>query len=136
MEYLLRREQFRKPYEHLKNGVSARQLREELFKQEADSLESQRKRKILYDRPRLIPAILNLSRTRHRQLAVKWAFGRFPLVSTTMLESKYAEVVPANIATLEDKCFRYCLSAEDLQATEASLDKLLFLTVSFFDDME
>ncbi len=51
-----------------------------------------------------------------------------PAIEHQTAENKFDEVVPENLATLEGKLSWYCLSEQDLQAKEASLDKLLFLT--------
>ncbi len=89
-----------------------------LFKEEGEETESHRKRPIPYDKPHEIPAIVRLLKVRHRQLAVKWAFGHQHLNRT------------------RENLKEYTLSREKIQATEASLEQLLFLTASFFEDME
>ncbi len=86
--------------------------------------------------PKKLPAILQLSKPRHRQLAVKWAFGRFPPLSTSLLEEKFGEKIPANLNTLKTLLSRYRLSEEERTAAEASLDQLLFMTSTYFDDLE
>ncbi len=85
---MLRREQFEEMADHLKNGISAKHLRIVLFKEDGASSKSHRKRKIPIDKPQALPAILRFPNLRHRQLPVKWAFGRFPPLSTTLLEEK------------------------------------------------
>ncbi len=85
---MLRREQFKIVFDHLKNGIPARKLRNMLFMEDGASTEAHRKWKIPVDRPQALPAILRFPKLRHRQQAAKRAFGRFPPLSTTLLEEK------------------------------------------------
>ncbi len=73
---------------------------------------------------------------KHRQLAVKWAFGRFPPISSSLLEGKVGEVVHEHMHNITENLKKYNLSGEKMQAAEASLEQILFLTASFFEDME
>ncbi len=78
-----------------------KKLREKFVIDRGEISEQQRKRKSPYDEPQEVPAILQLSKLRHRQPAVKWACGRFPPLSTSLLEEKFGEKIPANLNTLK-----------------------------------
>ncbi len=62
--------------------------------------------------------------------------GRFPPISSTLLEGKFGEMVHQHLNRTKENLKEYTLSREKIQATEASLEQLLFLTASFFEDME
>ncbi len=98
--------------------------------------ETTRKRNIPFDQPRVVPVILRFAKVRHRQLAVKRAFGRFPPISSTLLEEKYGNTVSRHLDTLQCKLEGYNLREEERKETETALDQLLFMTITFFDDME
>ncbi len=64
-------------------------------------------------------------------------FWAFPFrLSSTLLEEKYGDTVSRHLATLQSKLAGYHLSEEERLETETALDQLLFMTVTFFDDME
>ncbi len=63
------------PFEYLKNGVSAKSYEEKFVNDRGEISEKQRKRKIPYDKPQEIPAILQLSKQGTVNLAVKWPSG-------------------------------------------------------------
>ncbi len=79
---------------------------------------------------------LSCTEMRHGQVVVKWAFGRFPPLSSPLLEENFGEVVQEHLHTLTEDMQEYFLSEEKKQATEASLEQPLFFTASFFEDME
>ncbi len=133
---MLHRDQFQERFRFLKEGISAIDLKKQLLKAEGDTFEQTRKRKIPYDKPMQLPAILRLPKARHRSLAVKWAFGRFPPLSTSQLEEKYGTAVTMHLDTLEEKLAGYQLKENQVRDTEQALDKLLFLTKEFFENME
>ncbi len=81
---------------------------------------------------RLSRPFYEIPKLKHRQLAEKWAFGRFPPPSTTLLQEKIGDIVERHLDTLDEHLSRYHLVA----ATEAALDHLLFMTATFFDDVE
>ncbi len=62
--------------------------------------------------------------------------GRFSPISSTLLEEKYGNTVSRRLDTLQSKLAGYNLSEEERKETETSLDQLLFMTITFFDDME
>ncbi len=123
----MQQEEFQEPFEYLKNGVSAKNLREKLVIDREEITGKQMKRKILYGKLQEGSAILQLSKLKHWQLAVKWSFGRFPLLSTSLLEEKFGEKIPRNLNALKTLLSRYRLSEEERTVTEASLDHLLFM---------
>ncbi len=90
---MLRREKFQDLLNHIKKGLRAKQLQTQLTADDGRLSETTRKRKIPVDQPGVVLAILRFATVRHRQLAVKWPFGRFPLISSTLLEKKYGEKV-------------------------------------------
>lgn len=102
---ILRHEQFEKVFEYLRQGISSSMLKATLFKQD-DSLEPNRKRKISYDIPGSVPAILRLPKLRHGQLAAKWAFGRFPPLNTTLPENKFGDIVPRLMGIVQNHLSR------------------------------
>ncbi len=67
---------------------------------------------------------------------MKWAFGRFSPLSTTLLEEKLDTEVDRNQAELKEMLSRYWLSEDKTQKTEVALDQLLFFTSVYFDDTE
>ncbi len=123
---MLDRDHFQEALIHLKNRLCAKQLKSMLVREEGEALETHRKRKIPYDRPLDIPIILRLPTARHRQLGVKWAFGRFPPFSTTLLEEKFGDIVGKHLRELHMLLSKYSLHESEMRATEASLDQLLF----------
>ncbi len=133
---MLRREQFQEVASHLLSSVSAKKLRNKIFVEAGASSEFQRKRKIPYDKSQALPAILRLPKVRYRQLAVKWAVGRFPPLSTALRLEKFGDIVETHLDTLQENLSRYRLGQNDTEATEAELDHLLFMIASFFKDME
>ncbi len=74
--------------------------------------------------------------TQTTTVAVKWAFGRFPPIRSTLLEGKCGEMVHQHVNRTRENLKEYTLSRGKIQATKASLEQLLFLTASFFEDME
>ncbi len=118
---------------HLKNGVSAKQLKSMLIREEGEDLQTHRKRKVPHDRPLDIPAIVRIPKARHRQLGVKWTFGRFPPLSTTVLEEKFGGIVGKHLRELHILLAKYSLNESKMRATEASLDQLLFFTIVYFE---
>lgn len=66
----------------------------------------------------------------------KWAFGRFPPMSITLLEDKFGDTVPAFMNDLKEYLGRYRLTEEETKVTEKALDQLLFFTIVFYDDLE
>ncbi len=68
---------------HKRTAFQRKKLREKLVIDRGEISKQQRKRKIPYDKPQEVSSILQLSKLRHSQLAVKWAFGRFRLLSTS-----------------------------------------------------
>ncbi len=90
-----------------------------------------RKRKILYDKSFDITAMLKLPKSRHRELVVRWAFGRFPPLRTTLLEQKFGtEVGSAEGALIKILPER---SRNVEKESRTAVYQLLFFT---FDDME
>ncbi len=67
---------------------------------------------------------------------MKWAFGRFPRLSPSLLEEKYGTVVTKHLDTLKEKLAGYQLNENQVRDTEQALDTLLFLTKEFFENME
>ncbi len=66
----------------------------------------------------------------------KMGIRALPAIEHDVVGRQIWEIVPETVATLEDELSRYSLSEQDLQATEAYLDRFLFLTVTFFHDRE
>ncbi len=114
IEAMLRRDQFQSPFKHFKNGISAKKMKKILFEEEGDKTETSRKRQIPYDKPGEIPAILRFPKVRHRQLAVKWAFGRFTPISSSLLEGKFGEVVHEHMHNITENLKEYNLSGEKM----------------------
>ncbi len=56
--------------------------------------------------------------------------------SSSLLEGKFGEVVQEHMHNITENLKECNLSGEKMQATEASLEHILFLTASFFEDME
>ncbi len=83
------------------------------------------KRRIPYDKPLNIPAILRFPKSRHRQLAIKWGFGRFRHLSTSLLEEKFGAIVDTHLRELQTLLSRYNLSEEETRVAEESLGKFL-----------
>ncbi len=121
---MLRRDQFQKQFRLLKEGTRARDLKKQPLKA-GNTLEQTRNRKIPYDKPTQLPAILRLPKAIHRSLAVKWALGRFPPLSTSLLEEKYAAVVTKHLDTLKEKLAGYQLNENQVRDTEHALDTLV-----------
>ncbi len=93
IEAMLRRDQFQSTLQHFKNGTSAKKLKNMLFKEEGEETEStQEAANSGTTNPTKFRPILRFPKVRHRQLAVKWAFGRFPPISSTLLEGKLGEM--------------------------------------------
>ncbi len=68
---------------------------------------------------------------------MKWAFGRFPPISSALLEEKKTGAqYRGTSTTLQSKLAGYNLSEEERKETETALDQLLLMTITFFDDME
>ncbi len=82
------------------------------------------------------PAIPRFAKVRHRQLAVKWAFGRFPPISSTSLEEKFGDTASRHLGILQGKLAGYHLNEEERLEIETALDQQLCMTITFFDDME
>ncbi len=57
---VLRREQFQDPLNHIKEGLKAKQLQAQLPADDGRLSETTKKRKIPFDQPRVVPAILGL----------------------------------------------------------------------------
>ncbi len=62
--------------------------------------------------------------------------GRFPPLSTSLLEEKYGTVVTKHPDTLKEKLAGYQLNETQVRDTEQALDTLLLLTKEFFENME
>lgn len=121
---------------HLETNQSGEALRTEFVTAEGNRLESKRKRKIPYDRPRELPAIIKLPKSKHRQLAVQYAFGRFPQVSTTMMAEKFGNRVRQHMETLDRNLSGYDLEGEEMWATEKALEELLFFSKNIIECMQ
>ncbi len=67
---------------------------------------------------------------------MKWAFGRFPPLITSLLEEKYGTVVTKHLDTLKEKLAGYQLNETQVRDTEQALDTLLLLTKEFFENIE
>ncbi len=83
---MLRREQFQEVASYLESG--AKNLRNKILIEDSTSSEVQPTREIPDDKPPALAVIIRLPKVRHRQMAVKWASGRFPPLSTTLLQEK------------------------------------------------
>ncbi len=81
-------------------------LKSILIMEEGDALETHRERRIPYDKPLEIPAILRFPKSRHRQLSIQWAFGRFPPLSTSLLEEKFRAIVDTPSERVTDALVR------------------------------
>ncbi len=115
---MLRRKWFREVASYLLSSVSTKEIRNKIFVEAGASSEFQRKRKIPYDIQEALPAILRLPKVRHRRLAVKWIFGRFPPLRTTLLQEKLDDIVKKHLDTLQENSSRYHLGQNDTEATE------------------
>ncbi len=62
--------------------------------------------------------------------------GRFPPLSTTLLEEKFGDIVGKHLRELHMLLSKYSLNESEMRATEASLDQLLFFTSVYFEDLE
>ncbi len=62
--------------------------------------------------------------------------GRFPPISATLVEEKYGNTVSRHLDTLQSKLAGYNLSEEERKETETALDQLLFMTITFFDEID
>ncbi len=52
------------------------------------------------------------------------------------VRGNFGEIVQEHMHNITENLKEYSLSGEKMQATEASLEHILFLTASFFEDME
>ncbi len=132
---MLRREKFQDPLNHIRKRPEG--------KAAADPGDS-RRRKTLRDngeeknhvRPtKSSTSYPRFAKVRHRQLAVKWAFRRFPPIIPKVLEQKHGDTVSRDLDTLQNR-----ISSEWRKATGnwngTTADQLLFIKITFFDNMK
>ena len=113
----------------IEGNMTTKELRITLIQEAGEKLEKSRKRKIPFEDPLRVPAILRFPRLRHRMQALKWACGRFPPMSTTELENRFGIKIPNHMRTLEENLKKTALSDEEMEATTNALDELSWSSV-------
>ncbi len=107
--HMLYREPFERALEHLNQKCSSREIREGFTAQEGERLEKHGRRQMPYDRPSELSAILKFKKVKHRQLAIQFACGKFPQLSTTEMEDKFGDEARHHMEMLSGIISRYQL---------------------------
>ncbi len=79
---------------------------------------------------------MKLPKVKHRQLAIRFASGRFPQVSTTATEEKFGSKARQHVEMLKVNLRRYEMDSQETCDTEKALEGLLFFSKTVILDMQ